>query len=100
MDFKIEGWFPPAIFFSAITGINYAVCGSNWVEIPSSMTMDDVMKGWICTAKDKPKTKPFIPRKSKKDLIESYFPNTKKNLSSIKPRVFAPKAKHLQPKLF
>ena len=73
IEFKIEGWFPPGIFKSSITGIKYACCGSNWVEISEDMTMEDVMKGWICTApcQEKP-TKAPAKRLTKKQLIESF----------------------------
>ena len=55
MRFTIEGWFPPIKFTSLIDGKTYAVCGSKWIEIHESMTYDDILKGWVCTAKDLPK---------------------------------------------
>ena len=48
MDFKIEGWFPPCIA-NTLNG-KYACCGSLWIKIPEEMTMDEVMKGYICIA--------------------------------------------------
>ena len=50
-DFKIEGWFPPITYISHLTGVKYAICGSNWIEIPQEMTSEEVMAGWVCTAK-------------------------------------------------
>jgi len=47
-DFRIEGWFPPGIV-NTLSG-RYACCGSNWVKITEDMTMQEVMKGWVCTA--------------------------------------------------
>ena len=77
-NFRIEGWFPPCIA-NTISG-RYACCGSNWVEIEDDVTMEDVMKGWVCTApiyvpkeeKSKPK------RTSKKDLAKIVLPKKQK----------------------
>jgi len=74
MEFRIEGWFPPSIIVSPINGRKYAICGSNWVEISHSMTMEEVTKGWICTAKDvvKPLKEVVYKRPSKVDIFNVY----------------------------
>ena len=74
VDFKIEGWFPPCIFKSSITDIKYACCGSNWVEISNEMTMEEVIKGWICTAPAiiPKEIKKVAKRLTKKQLSESF----------------------------
>ena len=74
VDFKIEGWFPPGIVKSPITGIKYACCGSNWIEISNDMTMEEVMKGWICTAPAiiPKEAKKVTKRLTKKQLSESF----------------------------
>jgi hypothetical protein len=73
-EFKIEGWFPPGIFTSPLNGVRYAICGSNWVEISKEMTIDEVMKGWVCTANDSfSKPKSLFPKyKSKTKLMEEF----------------------------
>lgn len=68
-NFNIEGWFPPCIV-KTISG-RYACCGDNWVEIEDNVTINDVMRGWVCTApayvpkpvEAKPMKK-MIPKKS------------------------------------
>lgn len=75
MEFRIEGWFPPIIYVSHIDGIKYAICGSNWVAIPNEMTSTEVIKGWICTAKDAKKVakQPLYPKRlSKKQIAENF----------------------------
>lgn len=70
-DIKIEGFLPPAII-NTISG-RYACSGSNWILIEDDVTMEDVMKGWVCTAplyvpkEPKQKTK----RVTKKELTKS-----------------------------
>ena len=90
IDFKIEGWFPPCIVKSHVDGVKYACCGSNWVEIPDEMTMEEVMKGWICTAPAiVPKEIKKVPKRlTKKQLSESFDiiankPKLKKLMKSI-----------------
>ena len=47
-NFRIEGWFPPCI--ATTIGGRYACCGGNWIAIEDDVTIEDVMKGWVCTA--------------------------------------------------
>ena len=70
-NFRIEGWFAPCIA-TTITG-RYACCGSNWIAIEDDVTIDDVMKGWVCTAPAwKPKEeKPKVKRPTKAELGNS-----------------------------
>ena len=77
-NFKIEGIYPPAIFKSPTTGISYAICGSNWVEITNDFTIADATKGWICTAKDSIKTEKIVKRKTKKELLNDFVIKFKK----------------------
>jgi hypothetical protein len=76
-NFRIEGWFPPGIA-NTISG-RYACCGSNWVEIEDNVNIDDVMRGWVCTApayvpkEEKPKTK----KVTKADLAKIVTPKIK-----------------------
>jgi hypothetical protein len=75
MEFRIEGWFPPITYTSHVDGLKYAICGSNWIVIPHEMTLEEVTKGWVCTAKDTKKvdTKPLYPKRlSKKQIAEQY----------------------------
>ncbi len=90
MNFKIEGWFPPIKFKSVVDGRSYAICGSNWIEIPESMSYDDILKGWICTAKEFPKIKSYKkPTKGQlhkktiepNDLINKLLQNRKARLA-------------------
>lgn len=46
-NFKIEGYFPPITFTSTLDGQKYAICGSNWIPIPSEMTQQEVHESWI-----------------------------------------------------
>ena len=75
-NFIIKGWFPPIVFTEYSTGIKYAVCGGTWIAIPNEMTIQDVVAGWVCTAKIYPpkeiKEKQTIyPKKTKKsDLFK------------------------------
>ena len=68
-QFKIEGWFPPCID-NTING-RFACCGPIWIKISEEMTMEDVMKGWICTASIYEPTI-VIPKKPTK---KQYFKN-------------------------
>ena len=69
MNFKIEGWFPPIKFNSIVDGKTYAVCGSKWIEIPEDMTYDEILKGWICTAKIAEKVDKKIYKKPTKSKL-------------------------------
>lgn len=76
-DFIIDGWFPPCSYISAIDGKKYACCGSNCVEIPLDMTMEEIMIGWICTAPayvTKEKVEKTYKKPTKKDLIAKILP--------------------------
>lgn len=69
-NFRIEGWFPPSIIKSNIEDKTYAVCGSSWIEIPANATIEEVTKGWICTASViLPKIKPNFPKRQTKSSI-------------------------------
>ena len=46
-NFKIEGYLDPVLFTSSVDGRKYAISGSNWIEVPSDMTIDDVRNGFI-----------------------------------------------------
>jgi hypothetical protein len=46
-DFKIEGYFPPITFTSTLDGQKYAICGSNWIPIPTEMTHQEVHERWV-----------------------------------------------------
>jgi hypothetical protein len=74
-NFRIEGWFPPCIA-NTISG-RYACCGSNWVEIEDDVTIEDVTKGWICTAPA------YVPKVS--------TPKTKRPTKSQLAKTVAPK---------
>jgi hypothetical protein len=85
-NFRIEGWFPPCIA-NTLSG-RYACCGGNWIPIEDNVTIEDVMKGWTCTAPAwKPKeenTKTKRPTKSqltKKQTPQVVLP--KVNLQKI-----------------
>ena len=96
MSFKIEGWFPPASFISPISGVRYAVCGSNWVEIPADMSSEDIMAGWICTAKASAPKAPMYPKRmTKKQLLDNFTEKFKPIQNKV---TKTPKA--LQPLLF
>ena len=68
--FTIEGWFPPAIFSSSVNGKRYAVCGHNWVEV-GDMTIEEVMKGYVCIAKDSP-PKLKVKAPTKKSIMADF----------------------------
>ncbi len=85
-NFRIEGWFPPCIA-NTLSG-RYACCGPKWILIEDDVTIEDVMKGWVCTApayvpkEEKPKTK----RTTKSQLTKKQTPQVvlpKVNLQKI-----------------
>lgn len=46
-NFKIEGWLDPVLFTSVVDGRKYAISGSNWIDVPQDMTIDDIRKGFV-----------------------------------------------------
>lgn len=46
-NFKIEGFHNPVFFTSTVDYKKYAVSGTNWIEVPSDMTIEEVRKGFI-----------------------------------------------------
>jgi hypothetical protein len=83
MNFEIKGWFPPIKFTSVIDGKTYAVCGSNWIEIDANMSYEEILKGWICTAKEIPLIKSY-----KKATKTQLHQKTIKNETATDPSVF------------
>lgn len=83
-EIKIEGWFPPAIIVSPTSGIKYAVCGGKWTEIDNALTIEQVTKLWVCTAKTsllKIKESTYPKRISRKQLVENILPNSIKSIA-------------------
>ena len=53
MDLPISVAMPP-ILFTSHTGTRYAVAGSHWVEVPDTLTLDEVGKYMIVEQRETP----------------------------------------------
>lgn len=102
MGFKIEGWFPPIKYKSHLDGKTYAICDGKWVEIPETMTYEEVLKGWVCIAKDAPPKSNTYKKVTKTSLQQKTIKDATENTNDIIKRILKKRAsdKSKQPSLF
>lgn len=62
-NFTISGQYPPTVINSPTTGIRYAISGSTWIQIPTSMSREEVHKGWI---------NPYTPRQIEQPKMRGF----------------------------